>query len=161
MARRMGGRTRMQLTGWRELSRNLQKLPDELQPRLVVEAMKQSAEPMLQDGIANAPDAEPLGEGLPLGVILSDQVLASQGEPAPRKDEAKLYFGVTGNPEAVLVEFGTGPRFHESGKFVGQMPAQPFIRPAFDANARTFINRLGGRLGRLVEGAARRLNKGR
>lgn len=34
---------------------------------------------------------------------------------------------------AHLVEFGTGPRYHKSGKFVGVMPPDPFVRPAWDA----------------------------
>lgn len=159
MPRRMGPRVKMELTGWRELARNLQELPDALQTPLVLEAMRQAAQPMLDTGIALAADAEPLGEGLPLGVVLSDRVTESQNEPAPRKDEAKLYFGVTGNPEAILVEFGTGPRFHESGKSVGQMPAQPFIRPAFTEGSPVFIRRLGGRLRRIIEGAARSLSR--
>lgn len=35
-------------------------------------------------------------------------------------------------PHAHLVEFGTGPRFHKSGKYVGVMPPDPFVRPAWD-----------------------------
>lgn len=32
-----------------------------------------------------------------------------------------------------LIEFGTGPRYHEkSGKYVGATPAQPFMRPALN-----------------------------
>lgn len=33
---------------------------------------------------------------------------------------------------AHLVEFGTGPRYHKSGKFVGSMPPDPYVRPAWD-----------------------------
>ena len=39
-------------------------------------------------------------------------------------------------PHAHLVEFGTVDRFHKgSGKSVGAMPMNPFMRPAFDAAA--------------------------
>ena len=33
-----------------------------------------------------------------------------------------------------LVEFGTAPRYTSDGKFVGKMPAMPFMRNAWDAN---------------------------
>lgn len=39
------------------------------------------------------------------------------------------------SPVAHLVEFGTVERFHESGKSTGVMPMNPFIRPAWDAQA--------------------------
>lgn len=35
-------------------------------------------------------------------------------------------------PHAHLVEFGTAERFHKSGKSVGAMPANPFVRRAWD-----------------------------
>ena len=38
------------------------------------------------------------------------------------------------DPVAPLVEFGTGDRKHKSGKSTGVMPAEPFVRPAFDNN---------------------------
>jgi len=37
-------------------------------------------------------------------------------------------------PHSHLVEFGTDDRYHKSGKYVGKMPMQPFLRPAWDAN---------------------------
>ncbi|AUQ98100.1 hypothetical protein [Phaeobacter inhibens] len=37
-------------------------------------------------------------------------------------------------PEAHLIEFGTGDRYHKSGKYVGAVMADPFMRPAWDAN---------------------------
>jgi HK97 gp10 family phage protein len=43
-------------------------------------------------------------------------------------------------PHAHLVEFGTAPRFHvSSGKAVGAMPAQPFLRPAWDASTELML----------------------
>jgi polysaccharide deacetylase 2 family uncharacterized protein YibQ len=44
------------------------------------------------------------------------------------------------SPHAHLVEFGTAPRFHaSSGKAVGAMPAQPFLRPAWDASTKLML----------------------
>jgi len=38
-----------------------------------------------------------------------------------------------GAPHAHLIEFGTGPRHHRDGKFVGAVMPEPFMRPAWDA----------------------------
>jgi hypothetical protein len=38
-------------------------------------------------------------------------------------------------PHAHLVEYGTVERFHKGGKSVGVMPANPFVRPAWDASS--------------------------
>lgn len=153
-------RVRMRLIGAKQLAANLRELPDALQPRLVLEAMEYAAEPMVEEGRALAPDAEPLGEGLPAGVIFSEDVSASQNERPAREDEAKAYFGVEqSQAEAILVEFGTGPRYHESGKYVGEMPPQPFIRPAFDNKAGVYLARLTSRLRQLIERAARELGR--
>lgn len=43
---------------------------------------------------------------------------------------------------AHLVEFGTGPRYHKRGRFVGVMPPQPFMRPAWDHNRHAVLDRL-------------------
>lgn len=59
-----------------------------------------------------------------------------------------MYVGPTAQdgshaPHAHLVEFGTGPRFHESGKYVGVMPPEPFMRPAWDLHSGALPARLG------------------
>lgn len=60
---------------------------------------------------------------------------------------AQLYLGPRlgkgGGSHAHLVELGTGPRYQkETGKFVGEMPPDPFLRPAFDSEAKPTIDRL-------------------
>lgn len=61
-----------------------------------------------------------------------------------------------GGSTAHLVEFGTGPRYQDNGKFVGAMPADPFLRPAFDAEARPTIERLKPLLRAEIEKAVAR-----
>lgn len=48
-----------------------------------------------------------------------------------------------GAPHAHLIEFGTMPRHHDSGKFVGAVMADPFMRPAWDAHRPLLLERLG------------------
>lgn len=61
-----------------------------------------------------------------------------------------------GGSHAHLVEFGTGPRYQDDGSFVGEMPAQPFLRPAFDAEAGPTIERLKPILAAEIDKAAQR-----
>ena len=61
-------------------------------------------------------------------------------KPLPRREhypEVTLV-GVNYNkaPHGHLVEFGTGPRYHASGKYVGQVPANPFFRRSIDESRR-------------------------
>lgn len=62
-------------------------------------------------------------------------------------------------PHAHLVEFGTGERKHKSGKSTGVMPAQPFIRPAFDHNAAGAVVTMKEGLADEIGKATRRLSK--
>jgi HK97 gp10 family phage protein len=48
--------------------------------------------------------------------------------------------GKVAAPHAHFPEFGTAPRRHKTtGKFVGQTPATPFLRPAFDSMWRAVV----------------------
>ena len=59
-------------------------------------------------------------------------------KPLPRKKgyPAVTLMGLVHSraPHAHLVEFGTGPRYQPSGKYVGSMPANPFFRWSVDAS---------------------------
>ncbi len=57
-----------------------------------------------------------------------------------------------GFQHAHLVEFGTGPRTHKSGKSVGAMPANPFFRSSVDAARGQMKNAF-------VSGASRAIQK--
>lgn len=58
-----------------------------------------------------------------------------------------------------LVEFGTGPRYHKSGKFVGVMPPQPFMRPAWDENKNAVLDSLAASLRDEIAKTVARANK--
>lgn len=61
-----------------------------------------------------------------------------------------------GGSVAHLVEFGTGPRYHKNGKFVGEMPPDPFLRPAFEQEGGPTIARLRPILAAEIEKSAKR-----
>lgn len=59
--------------------------------------------------------------------------LRAANKANPRQFQASADIGPDKSAgHAHLVEFGTGPRHHKDGRFVGAMPADPFIRPAWD-----------------------------
>lgn len=164
MARRMGPRVKLKLHGVKEMQRALQELPDELQQPLVEVALVRAAAPMRDAAEELAPDAEPFGRGLVQHVITSTKLTETQAKEVgpPRKDEARVYVGIDGErpgyaPYAHLNEWGTGPRYHKSGKYVGEMPAKPFMRPAFDATARAVIRRFVEQLRPMIAAAAKRV----
>lgn len=144
--------TRLRLTGLREAVRALRKLPDEIEPLVVERALTESAEPMRQAAEDLAPRRRP-ENSLADNIVVSTKLTSEgrQSAAAVRKDEAAVYVGpdmeAPGSAQhAHLVEFGSGPRYHESGKFVGQMPAQPFMRPAFDATKGVVVRLFGPKL---------------
>lgn len=51
--------------------------------------------------------------------------------------------GALGTPEAHLIEFGTGPRYHKGGRYVGAVSPTPMLQPAWDANKAVMLRRLG------------------
>ncbi len=61
-----------------------------------------------------------------------------------------------GAPHAHLQEFGTMPRSHASGKYVGAVMADPFMRPAWDAHSGTLLPRLGAHLWEEIEKSMQR-----
>jgi hypothetical protein len=59
-------------------------------------------------------------------------------------------------PHAHLIEFGTGDRYHKSGKYVGFVLADPFMRPAWDANQQVMLSILRAEIWNEIEKALAR-----
>lgn len=59
-------------------------------------------------------------------------------------------------PHAYWVEYGSGPRFHRSGKYVGVMPAEPFMRPAWDMHRNAMVDAIAGQLRSEINAAVAR-----
>jgi HK97 gp10 family phage protein len=57
---------------------------------------------------------------------------------------AEVLVGPDNRPQAHLMEFGTGERFHKSGKSVGAIdPPRPYLRPAWDAHKGGLVDGIG------------------
>ena len=62
---------------------------------------------------------------------------------------------------AILLEFGTAPRYQAStGRFTGQMPARPFMRPALEARAADAARAVFDGLAEAIEAAAEKVGQG-
>jgi HK97 gp10 family phage protein len=72
---------------------------------------------------------------------------------------AEMFVGPDNRPNAHLVEFGTGERFHRSGKSVGSVAPQPYMRPAWDGEKGRALEIIKADLGDEIMKAATRAAK--
>lgn len=107
-----------------EIDTMLNELPKAMSRTVIKNALKKAAKPLKKEAETKAPGK------IKKSIIISDK---RNGKKVRSKKAAYVFVGPT-EPHAHLVEFGTGPRFHKSGKYVGKMPAFPFMRPAWDAS---------------------------
>lgn len=132
----------IRLEGLPQLKAALRQLPDRLQKPALARGLVKAAKPMVDTAKALAPRSADRQSGHHLQDAISAQTTLDKRQRKflrRQKDQAQAFVGVSYRrsdkyfaPHAHFIEFGTGPRRHESGKSVGQVPAQPFIRPAFD-----------------------------
>lgn len=123
----------MSLQGAADLDRALKAMARTTAKRTARKAMAKALSPVEEAARALAPQG-PTGN-LRDSVTISYKLNPSQAKEAGREgpDVAHMYVGA-GSPHAHLVEFGTAARHHKSGKFVGVMPPNPWMRPAWDDN---------------------------
>ena len=102
----------LQFKGLSELRDILEALPGKLGTKKVGEILRKAEKPLIAAAKARAPK----GNG---------DLIKSIGGIAGRGGENKGYAGH-------LVEYGTGPRTQKDGTSTGSMPAQPYMRPAYE-----------------------------
>ncbi|WP_315900704.1 hypothetical protein [Mameliella alba] len=153
---------KMKVEGFREIERALADLPRGTAKSVVRRAMKKELTP-----IANMANA--LWPGSDDDVFrISPKVSRSQKGDSKALTGASIvnmFVGANkapavGAPHAHLIEFGTGPRSHESGKFVGAVSPQPMLQPAWDAHSLGLLEGLGARIwDEIAKTLARRAKK--
>jgi HK97 gp10 family phage protein len=147
----------MKLDGAKELEAALRALPGTLAKGVLQRALVKAARPMVDD--AKSRVRRRTGR-LASKINVSTQLSRRQKRGRAReKGLAEAFVGASPARHAHLVELGSGPRHHKSGKYVGQMPASPFLRPAFEANAQGLIDALGEEIWRELEKSATRLGR--
>lgn len=115
----------VQLVGMKDLEKELFKLKGSTAKSNTRKAMKDALEPIAQAARANAPV---LSGELQESVEVTSRVSPRQ----TRKSELEMYLGPGRNPQAITQEFGT--YFH---------PAQPFMRPAWEAGKMRALDEFG------------------
>ncbi|MFV1620469.1 hypothetical protein [Phaeobacter sp. JH20_26] len=122
---------KMKIEGAGDIERALGALARGTAKGVTRRAMKRALQP-----VARAAEGSPF-------VIAVTSKLARDQKGWARRDQGRskiaMYVGPVQQdgshaPHAHLIEFGTGDRYHESGKYVGAVVADPFMRPAWDAN---------------------------
>lgn len=148
----------MKMDGFRELEKALAQLPAGTAKGVARRAMKKELAPVA--AMANA-----FWPGSADDVFrITSRVSRSQPQPKKGRSILNMFVGApggrTGTPEAHLIEFGTGPRFHKSGKYVGAVAPTPMLQPAWDANKHAILEGLGARLwDEIVKTQARRAKR--
>ena len=131
----MSGLT-IKIEGLRELDAALADLGKSMSRTVMRRAAVTALTPIVEDAkarvIASTNGTGKLAESL----TVSTQLSRNQRREARRatKSYFEIYAGAGALPEAHLLEWGTGLRFQrDPEKSVGFMPAEPFLRPAWDA----------------------------
>lgn len=135
--------TGLRMEGIKALDDILRSLPSSTAKGVAKRAMKRSLEPVMQAAIAATPF-----EGIKKTIGISSKLTrrqASQARGKEDRDTQIMYVG-SNSPLAHLLEFGTGLRHHKSGKSVGTMAPQPFMRVAWDSKAQAVLERLSADL---------------
>lgn len=118
--------------GHEALARVFDDLPKSVQDTALRAAAKKALQPVADTArqIVRKDDGE-LAQSITISTSLSKR---QRRNFKKRKGEVAVYAGPSypAGAHGHLVEFGTRPRYHKSGKFVGIMPAAPFLRPAWD-----------------------------
>ncbi len=155
------GLFRCEIVGARDLERSLRELGTD---RLIKATMKRAlldvAKPIAADASARAPRGEETGKPHMADKIAASPTLSRRqrrGKAAAKPTEANVYIGAGPRGPGVLDEFGTDERHHKSGKSTGAAPAQPFLRPAWEAGKHQALADFGDALGIQIEKSARRL----
>lgn len=111
--------------GFKEIEKNLFKLKQATAKSVVRGGMRDALEPAARLARQKAPVNE--------GDLYESIDISTRAKPAASKQsDLEIYMGPGRNPQAITQEFGT---FKE--------PAQPFMRPAWDAEKEKTLERFG------------------
>lgn len=174
------------ITGMAELDRELAQFEKRATQRAVLRrAIVKAAKPMLDAAKANAPDDE--GTLQRSIILAAQAVGADAGKAAFAREmrasgdrsaaqaalvsarraakasgevaQVAAYLGPsTDAPHGHLVEFGTGPRMQKTtGRLLGSVAPDPFLRPAWDAQSGPTLSRLSETLRAEIDRAAARI----
>jgi HK97 gp10 family phage protein len=148
--------TSFELKGFKELYRAINALPEVTKKKELEPILVRALEPMRVFAATLAPDdpatAAPYDLATSISVSTKQRSGRAKRDRALGKYDARAFMGPTGAgyPQAMFAEFGTGQRFWKppgAAKSVGTMPAQPYMRPAYDSQKTVTLKIIGDLLG--------------
>jgi HK97 gp10 family phage protein len=141
----------MEFKGGKQLEKALLALPQALRGEILQETLVAGADPVRADA-ANRARMHRGPRRRPETIALAESIRIFLGA----KDDTHAIVDVgTNKPTAHLVEFGH--REVVGDQVIGQVPAYPFLRPAFDENKEEMLQRIGEVMGKEIESTFRRL----
>ena len=149
----------MEIKGARELEAALFGLG---QDRLIKATLKRALLDASRPAVATAERLAPKHTGRMATKIAVSTTLSRRqrrgGGYKVNPNTAYVWIGAAPRGPGVLAEFGTGPRYHKrTRKFVGAMPAQPFLRPAWEQHKDQILEDFSKALWIQIEKSAKRL----
>lgn len=116
----------VEVTGLRQTMKALENLSDSMRADALKGAIEKASEPVVRSAKGRAPSAV-----IARGIRVVNVIVKNDGEI---KSEIGLPGGRKPWFHGLFVELGTGPRIQKTtGRRTGSMPADPFLRPAFDS----------------------------
>lgn len=116
------------VSGADEVRRKLRRLGAAIDKQATEAALRESAEPIIRTAKGKAP-SDVIADGI--------QVVSVEHKNGGTVMEVGLPGGRKPWFHGLFIELGTGPRVQKkTGRRTGSMPADPFLRPAFDIEKR-------------------------
>lgn len=148
-----------QLSGQKELAEAFEELPKSVGNAVLRTTITKALRPVRDDAKNFVRrDEHDLAES----IVISTRLNKRQRRIYGKHGDVVVYAGPS-HPKGAhghLLEFGTGPRYHKTtGRYVGVMPARPFMRPAWDANRGRVLQTIREDLWANIVKAAQRLRK--
>lgn len=131
------------IEGLKELGEALQELPKATGTNVLKRALTEAADPIEQDAASRAPE---LRGHLKRSVTTGTKLSRRQKSQHKKESKVEIFVGPGALPQAVWQEFGTAHH-----------PAQPFLRPAWDANGKGALMSIKDALAEQIEKARQRL----
>ena len=151
---------KFEIEGLSDLEQALGELSKATRRNVARRAMKKALEPVIETARQLAPDGNPSAPGLKESLVLATRVDRRYRDIPTEKDEVPMWAGPAALPHAHLVEFGTAPRYQKkTGRYVGVMPARPFLRPAWDLHERQILSRISEVLSAEIEKSVARVRR--
>lgn len=147
---------KVHILGLRETQQALRKLPDSTAKNILRRILRRRGQPIADKAKSLVrTDEQDLKKSIAVSPKLSKNQKRKHRKQHP--DDVEMFVGAGPHPSAIWNEFGTGERHQSSGKSVGRITPQPFMRPAWDAKKRGVLDGIRSDLWSEIKKSAARL----